>query len=399
MIDMDVFTVLAIVRRRWLVVLPVLLATVAGAVFVGLRVDPEYEAIGTVLVAGPSSSATTQVGGPGGGGAADGSLGAGAVTPAIVSAIVTSDATVGQLVADGASPNFEITAEDEGILEVTASATDRATAVQTVTSVLAEMERVVTSRQTDANVPEGVQDRLEVLGEPTGKQTRADGDGTFVAEGSARIVRTDTTSVTPLQNLAYSARLLEVAMAADTMKSDVLADAPSGTDYVVEQIRNDPAPLLFVTVTGTDPTGVRRALDAAIEGMRGLLVDRQTEQDIDPSRWVGIDVLSAPESATLASTNLLRPLVAIVGMGLVGSVSLGILVDSWAKTTRRGLRSSQRARVGAYGQRRGSAAVNGSALARTTTDSERSGDGLASRAHVSRRPDAEAVQSRRGIRR
>jgi hypothetical protein len=311
--------------------------TLAAALFLGTRVDPTYEAIASVLISGPPSTFVAESPEDSAGGPSAAEPESGAVTPAIVSAIVTGDSGVGRLVEEGASPDFVITADNEGIMRVEATAATREEAVSSVNEILGEMERVIDRRQEEANVLNSQKAQLQVLAEPTMDQTDVR-RGNYRAEAAAIIDRGSGVA-SPFQDLYHTARVIEVAMMAPTTRADVL-EGSGGLDYIVEQVPRDTAPLLFITVTGPDRSPVGATLERAIDKMQQLAADRQAQEGVDRSRWIEFDVLSIPDQAGVVSSNLLRPLVTIIALGGIAAVSLAVLYDSWARRDRRGLRPS-----------------------------------------------------------
>jgi hypothetical protein len=312
---MDVFEIFRIVLRRWNVVMPMLAITLLAAVFVAFNTQPAYEGIATVLVKAPIGFGSGE----------DTTTGAGSMTPSIIRTIALSDDVRARLERDaGIKADYSITADDDGIMTVKARATERDIVVPTVEAVLAEMRGIVQRRSERS----GQQASLDVLADATRERAV---EGEFVASASAVLDTPQAPLDNPFLSLDYSTRVLVAAMQADAVRDDII-EPGSGATFEVAQEPRDPAPLLFITVTGPSNDVVLGTLDNAITAMTEILDEQQGESaSAEGGFRVTIDTLSKPEAATLESTNLLRPLVLIIGLGLLSAVSLAVLVDSRAR--------------------------------------------------------------------
>lgn len=334
---MDIFELARIIRRQWRFVVPVLAVTTVFAVLIATRIDPDYEAVATVLVELPSQPIQSDVGDSTT--AADAAAtGVDAITPSVLSEIMTGDRMTRRVEENGGPGNYNIAVSDDGILTVVATSNQSGEVVPTVRAVLDIMNSVVSSRQSDSANAGRQRATVEVLSEPLDEQTV--GNGRFRATGSAILNTPSDIGVNPFTGLAYTTRLLEVQMASEQIKRRVLEGVEQPVDYVVERIPRDDAPLVFVTATGSVPASVTTTLDRAIKVMKDDLRQRQLDAGFGDSSSVTLDVIARQEEATLASTNLLKPLVVILGMGIAAAAGLAVLADTWFRRRRTWKRDS-----------------------------------------------------------
>lgn len=158
-------TFLRVLVRRWDVVVPGFLLTVVTVIAAGASVAPEYEAEGSVLLLGPSTSASSQ--------------GTVPVNPylnipsslestaVIIAESLRSERTIGELADLGATVDYELTpTEKTPILTVAARGLNKDQVLHTAEVVLQRVQEDLATRQQEAGVPSASLIRSQVLSPP-----------------------------------------------------------------------------------------------------------------------------------------------------------------------------------------------------------------------------------------
>lgn len=331
---MDLLTILITVVRRWPVVLVVFLATLAGVQSVTSRAIPEYEATGTLLLHQTQDQSSGDV---------EGST---AVTNTFVIAEVMNSGDMRASVAEeGFVGDYNAQAEMSGILRVVVTGEEPDGLADTVLAILnrAREETVARQSMTTLAVPSDV---FEILSVPTTATVDARyrmenpeaTDTRYVARGSALI-----TPLTVEQNVfqpdAYTIRVLAEAMQSQSVVDEVRAEGLRSS-FVVSNLPRDPAPIMYLTTSGSDPADVLASYDHVASVLSRRLAELQEEAGADPTTVIQVHDLASPQQAVLLTTNRTRPAVALAGLGLIASVTLALLVD--AIIARRKLRAERR---------------------------------------------------------
>lgn len=309
---MDILEILRIVARRWVFVVPVLIVTGVAAVVIASNTEPTYEAAAITVVKGPNVASTDDAATT-------------AIAPSIIRTIMASPAERAEVQQEAEGADFSVKARGDGTLRVTARSSTDGRVVPAVEAVVDRMSAVVRERsERSGNVS-----ILDVLAEPV-QERRS--DGSYVASASTSImpVRASGDAMT---SPFYAARMLEASTLDATVRRNIV-EPGSGATFEVAQQPRDEAPLLFVTATAPTAKGALRTMDSAVSELRSVLADAQAGTapgDADDAFLTTLDVVSRPGEASLESTNLLRPLIVIIGLGLMASVSLAVLVDAFAR--------------------------------------------------------------------
>ncbi len=169
--SVDLFTTIRILARRWYVVLPALLLTVAGAAATMRAVAPTYEVSAAVVLLGPATAGAPVAGQPAPppvnpylefGGALE-------TTGLILSRSLMSESTVDRLAAQGATATYEVGTGSEGgspIVNVIATGPDQEAAKRTAAIVMAELRSELARRQVAAGAPASQFIRVEDVTRP-----------------------------------------------------------------------------------------------------------------------------------------------------------------------------------------------------------------------------------------
>ena len=160
---MDLYTLLRIVVRRWLVAGPVAALTLLLGVQTLSSMKPEYEAKGSLLLLAPTQSTGVDT-------AAlrnpflqfNNSL---KTTAIALQAILSQDNQRRLLASEGLSRGYTIATDQttSPILTVTAKSSRKATAIATVKGVMATIDRELESRQTAVQAPPDLRIKTDVL--------------------------------------------------------------------------------------------------------------------------------------------------------------------------------------------------------------------------------------------
>lgn len=176
---MDLRTLLKIVVRRWVVVVPtILVAVLVGSQLLG-SVKPDYEAKGSLLLllpTTPQESATPPTDVPD---AAEPD-GISTANPfldlrvsldraaAVVSTVMNDDAQKKIIAARGGTRDYEVTVDDDApILQVTATDEKASVAIDTVNAVIAATRRQIAFREAQREVQPANRIGTDVLSAPT----------------------------------------------------------------------------------------------------------------------------------------------------------------------------------------------------------------------------------------
>lgn len=320
---MDVTAVLRVIVRRWKVVVAVLILTALAAFVVSTRVEPEYQANAVVLLAG-SQQADDVV--------ANSQL----ASPAIIAEVVQGDAVRSRL--DSSVPYTVEVVGEGSILRVTASAPDDDDAiVDTVNEVMGAIESQVDQRQADAGVPAELRVRTQILAVPgaTRAETIEDSDGStstrYSTSGSILLSAPDVGAANSYGPNEFTLRVLQ-ARSQSPEVATMLRERGATASYAVGFQNRDPAPLLELEVTGTTSDEVINTLQLLITMLQEELDQRQAAGGVTSEARTSVEELSVPSVAARSSSTLLRPLVAIGGLGFAAALALAIFTESMSQS-------------------------------------------------------------------
>jgi hypothetical protein len=336
---MDVIEIVRTVFRRWYVMVPVLLLTAGLAYTVVATAESQYETTGSFLL----TQASLVGGDQGGGGTTQVS-----VSPAVIAEVVQGDEVRARVRDQGGSADYDIETGDEGLLRVTAAGATEDATVRTAQLVVEQVAQVLAERQDAAEIPEQRRITSEVLSTAAFARQQVTGVGTeeesvrYVARGSVRLVGPGDQGANPYAaSTGGTIRVLEEVLASPQVRRE-LRDAGAPGEYEVGARPRDTAPIVYVVGRATSPDGSMQAFSMAVDRLRAELRDRQEAAGAASATMLTFEPLSIPTGAALVGGELRRPLIVIVGLGLVAAVSLAILVEGLASRARS--RRSRRAK-------------------------------------------------------
>lgn len=338
---MDVIEIVRTVFRRWYVMVPVLLVTAGLAYTVVATAESQYETTGSFLltqaslVGGAQETGTTQV----------------SVSPSVIAEVVQGDSVRELVVAEGGTADYDVSAGEEGLVRVRATGDGEQATVLTAQIALEEIQRVLAERQDQGGIPEQRRVTAEVLASPSMAQRQVVDVDTeeeavrYVARGTVRFVGPTDQGANPYAaSLSGTIRVLEEVLQSPQVRREVQADGAAGVFEVGARPR-DTAPIIYVVGRGTSPDMANQTFSTAVDRLRGELRQRQEIAGAVSASMLSLEPLSIPTGAALIGGELRRPLIVIVGLGLVAALSLAILVEGLASRSRRSRRDD-----GMFGQ-------------------------------------------------
>lgn len=321
---MDILTLLGTIIRRWAIVVPIVAATFFAAFFVGTGTEPEYSMEGTaLLVAEPG--APSAVGDP---------PSVAAVPTPVFAETLRSTAARERLAAVGAAVPYVVEVDAAtSILRVTASSPDPAANVQTVAVVLDNLHAELALLEEAADIPAASRATVKQLSRP-GDQLNA---GVPSAIGSAFLVAGSPEASNPYPPSAYTTRVIAERMLGAQAQQRVVQQAGAGATFSVTQNQRDEAPLLYLSVLGTDASAVERVYAATKATVDDLLEERQAEVGVEEGSRTRLMLLNTPAGPSRTSGTLVKTVVTVVGLGLIAAAAAAIVAESLAvsRSTRR----------------------------------------------------------------
>lgn len=306
---MDLLTLLGILVRRWYVVLPTLLLTGLVAYTVDTRIPPEHEATGWVLIESPDLEQTT------------GSSGR-------LDILAMGD----DLVAD---PPNELPVDAEFVVQagetpasfvVSAAAGSAAAAEQTVNLVTTALQERLAQVQASSSADEAA--HLELRASLPRAIAFVESDGSFTASMPLDL-RDPTLGVTnPYGPNPGTGRLLQVAITGDAGRARFSEQFEGNVAYSVDQAARDAAALLQIRTTGADPQEVIAAFFTLQKILDADLDERQARAGVPESRRIRVSPFDAPLQATDISPPVARATAAVLLLGGLLSIGLGVAANS-----------------------------------------------------------------------
>jgi hypothetical protein len=330
-------------RRRWWAVAGVMLITVFGVAWT-VSANARYEATAILLLASPAiTGAADGIADEGDGSALDPDAGVedegdgSALDPAVVVEVAGGDITRESLGLAATNVDYSITASENGIIRVETFADSESPLVEAATTLMNEIERIVTELDTADTLRTA---ETRVLSEPrfVRQRTVVEVDGTsrteFFAAGSV-LLEIDETLATPPENPYVASdqtlRVIEEVASTDPVIEairEAVGDREAAFEFVFQQ--RDAAPLVHVVASATTPEATISTLDAALTFLDADLADRQAQAGAAESTWISFQRLAIATEAQTPEGSLGRPVATIIVLGLIAATTLAVLIDSLA---------------------------------------------------------------------
>lgn len=320
---MDIMDVLRAIARRYWVVLPILIVTFVGAALVVTNAIPTYEARATLQLVDPTElgraepqTASSQF----------------ADTRVIVE-VVLSDTTRTSLGKD-ASADYTVSLSDNGKIISVQAFGDQDAVVPTASAVIGAISGIFADVEEDLG--ETTKASFEVLAQPTQARERIVTVGPdvtateYYALGAVLVdfQETDPIAANPIGAGEGTLRALEiVAESASIKRSEFDIDPEEGTrDYSIDLIPR--TSILTIDANGTSSEETIELLGDVSQFLEAKLDQRQAATGADESTWLEFETLAADPEGERVSGNLRRPLLTVLGLGVVAAVSLAVLADN-----------------------------------------------------------------------
>lgn len=318
----DLWTLVRIVVKRWLVVVPVLVATIAAAALFVLNIEPQYSGFSSLVMVSDDPAAYEAATNPSG-------MDPGALVLAanVVAEVLNSEETRQQVAAGGAEASYEVSVDPgQPIVRVVAEGDDDKTTVAAAAEVLDAVGPALATRQEGENAV--LDPRVAVTTLTTPSQAEGVGGGRYRAEGAVMFVaQTDTgqsVGTNPFTNLGRTTTtvIAELSQSRDFTKHLESLGATAGFE-----ISPDPdANVLRITSEGTSAETVAATLEGVTSGLNQRLVDRQEAIEVPEALRVHHEVL-APAEVTQVPGDVKKPLIVLLGLGGTSAIGLAILVE------------------------------------------------------------------------
>lgn len=331
---MDLWTLVRILWRRWLVVVPTLVLTAGAAAFFLMTVEPSYQGYSQLVLVSDDPQAAQQ-------GYASDTAGPDAgqlQVAANVVAEVVKGGDAQQRVADVAPRGrYEISVDPESpLVRIRATGPDEASAVDAASAVVDEITAELKRLQGADAATVDPRVTTNVLALPVmGREIASSGDDpVFEAEASVMFVGDGGSEVkaNPFTQLGRSTMtvIAEQSNSQGFVEHLESRGAIAGFEITPDQ----EAALLRVVVTGSDEETVAITTEAVYEGLDKQLGLRQDELQVPDATRVHLEVLSPPEITQVPGERM-KPLLMLGALGVGSAVGLAVLVEGIVGRRRR----------------------------------------------------------------
>jgi hypothetical protein len=311
--NLDIFTLLGIMWRRWFVVVPVLLATAAVGFFLLAQPEVRYTADGTVLLM--VNSQTEQ-----------GSQTSETISTSLASALMATalnrPAIESELRAVGLTSNFEAMVDPEStVVTLVVNGTDPADVLESA-MMLVDLAPSALDRSVGSALASSV--RLAVLAEPVEDDVVLMESG-FSIEVPLAVLSTDAVSnpfppgSSTMVTITELSRRMEIAQA-------VLGEVPSAT-YGVGGSTRSAAPIMTITVEAATAAEVPLVYNTVFEQLSGVLAKIQSDAGVPTAEQTVLTPLVPPAGVFQTSSSIVRPAAALAVLGIAAACGAAILTD------------------------------------------------------------------------
>lgn len=360
---MDLLTVLRILGRRWMVLVPALLLTVVTAGLLSTIDGATYGASASVLVR-PSETVTEEGAFTG---EADPLLqpaaadlatllseqmdqGGGAASTEAAPDEAVGDAAGEEAEAAGAPAESEVATGSEGAADAEAAeadvelsiAADEAFPLIRVRAVSSDRESVIDTVGAVSGNATAEMRRQHVTGEATVPPSVSvrqlapasvvrSADGVFTAEATLLL---GSEAGAEFRDYTFVSQVLQERLRDDAVRADLAAAGASAEMmvYPAEQA----SPILRVAASGPDADAALLTSQLATQTLRDELDTLQEDFAVPDAFRTTLVVLAYPDRAQVLESNTMRVVLAVVGLGVLASIGLVLMVDaSLASRSRR----------------------------------------------------------------
>jgi hypothetical protein len=320
---MDLVSLLRIMIKWWVVVVPMVVLTIIAAVIVNRSAEPLYEASGSVLVATPafiSAPGTFQ----------DFNI-------AEIAATVRENEQLNELRAADELTDYTIDDGTDGLIQVIATGTSGIATERTADTVAA----LVVDELLAVQERQGVEEGATVLPRLTNEQavaqegTTEDGGQRFVANVGIVLDEAAVEVQNPYSATPPTGRLLQVAVMSAEGRQRVNDLTVEPIAFEILQDYQDRAPILEVSAFGPGPDAALAGFEAVTQTISDVLDERQERAGVPPSQRIVIEVIAAPGGARDVSPPIDRPVAVTIALGLLAAVGAALAAESIASHRQR----------------------------------------------------------------
>ncbi len=304
---MDVVDTISLVRRRKMVVIPVLVVTALLVVYAVAVLPPGYSAEGSILV----KDAVAEVS---------------PVSPSLFAESLQDQKARSEIESNGATGTYTVTAADD-LLLVRSRGQTASEAVTTTNAVLNSMAGRLKTLETEAKVDPALQSTVNVVNTP---ETAIPTDLGFEASGSAQIAGANA-GATPIDGETLRDALVQVLSSEDVGRAIAEKGGTATYDFGYQK----GSPILAISAEGSDEKSTVKTVslviaEAAVQAER--LADELGDQKASGPLTQNLVV---PKTATTDRKGPLRSVAAIGILGLGAALSLAVAVEAYVEWRRR----------------------------------------------------------------
>lgn len=312
---MDLVSLVRIMVRRWVVVVPIVLLTLVGAVLLGRAADPLYEATGSILVS-PSPAI------------AHGSSFDGFNVDEIAAAVRQDDA-LDELQAADELVDYVIDDGGDGVIQVVATGASDVATEATADTVAALVVAELTAAQEEQGVDEASRVQPRVLEQAVAQDgTDEGGAEEFVATVGIVLEDNSFEVQNPYSATPPTGRLLQVAGMSAEGQERVINLASEITEFEINQEWQERAPILEIAAYGPSPEVAMQGFGAVTQVVSEILDERQARAGVPPRQRLVIDVLAAPGAAKDVSPPIDRSVAVAIALGLMAAGAAALVSES-----------------------------------------------------------------------
>jgi hypothetical protein len=300
----DVVRLAQILKRRWRIVVPILLVGVAATFMTAATIPPDYSSTLSLLVVNQSSDTPD-------------------VSAEVLAASMQDGASVRGL-RIGADEAYRVTAGSGDIIEVAATASSRTAAARLSSSVLDRLAPTLQRRRSEFAL-NGDGPTLQILSRAAPSSATPVTDG-YQAVSSARLVPQPTGD-----GSSGLSKLLAAAMATGQTAVEIQSGGGSAS-YQMTAAKD--LPLVTATITGQSPAEVTQTATALTASAARRLTELLALAD-QPSGSATVKPLGPPAQPQEDSKGIFRALVALLAVTAGVAVAAAMLMESLSEHRRR----------------------------------------------------------------
>lgn len=304
---LDLVTLALAGMRRWYLVVPLMVVTLAGAYLLNERIPLQLEARGQALLVPVESTESGRVRG---------------VSLEEVAGELSNLSVQGQL-RDG-DTELEVRARGRSI-ELQLSGTDESSVVETHQRATQWLRDNVEVRQQDAGIPPAERFTLQA---PTDASPTLAPDGRISMTSVGRLEEPASMQLNPHGSTRETVSLLAAIANGDAARSIVAAELGDDVTYGVTFRSRDAAPVLGVTIVAPNGRDALAGYGVIIELLEDELGSLELRAGVPSNARTVIERIAPPREVVDIGPTMERPVAAVLGLGALLSVGLVVLLEA-----------------------------------------------------------------------